>query len=73
VKIFCTAVGQSIGMSIEEVIAKFDRSYWDIGGTPINAIMTIAFCAENGFFICKIKLCSKMYDQRCKILIEHIL
>lgn len=48
IQIICKAVAFSLGLSLEEVISNFDNSFWDMGGTPINAILTVKSCLCQG-------------------------
>jgi len=48
IQVICKAVAFSLSRPIAEITENFDKSFWDIGGTPLRAIMTVKSCLCQG-------------------------
>ena len=48
-KFVCKAVALSIGLPLVSVIDGFQKPFWDIGGSPLNAVMVVKMCHDGGF------------------------
>ncbi|CAL8091281.1 unnamed protein product [Orchesella dallaii] len=48
IQIVCKAVAFSLGISVAEVIDNVEENFWNIGGTPLRAILTVKSCLCQG-------------------------
>lgn len=56
IQIVCKAVAFSLGTNLPVVIDNFEKSFWDLGGSPIRAILTVKSCLCQGKILCKFSI-----------------
>ena len=52
-KFLCKSIALSTGLPLVLVIRRFNQSFEELGGTPLNAVIVVKMCCDNGYPISK--------------------